>query len=246
MRSFSWRRKLPTSSKAFLALALACGLGAYGLVQHQTQRAAQLELAVGPLVPVVVAARDLVPGQTLAPSDLDVARMPGAFVPPSAVSTPDDAIGLVTGAPVVRGEPLSSARLAAEGGPLPETLAPGRVAVTIELPWLPQGLTPGDRVDVLATYGRGRSITSALADDVRVLQVPSAQGGTFGGTQSPWLTLELDPDRARDVVNATAYARLTVLVRAAEPIAATPSPSPTVAATATSSSAATATASPSS
>jgi Flp pilus assembly protein CpaB len=218
MRRFSWRRKVPTSSKAFVVLAAACGLSAFGLVRHETQRAEGLEREVGPRVGVVVAARDLDAGQEISEDDVDLVEMPQVFVPPRAIGALGDAIGMIAGASVPRGEPLSSARLAPAGGPLPFSVTPGHVAVTVEVPRLPLGLVPGDRVDVLATYGQGRSITSVMAADARVLQVPSLDGGAFGSSQTPWLTLDLEADVASRVVNATAYARLTVLVQAAEPV----------------------------
>jgi Flp pilus assembly protein CpaB len=224
MRRFSWRRKVPTSSKAFLLLAIACGLAAFGLVRHETQRAARLAREVGPRVPVLVAAHDLDAGWEISDSDVELVEMPEVFVPPQALGAVGDAVGMIVGVSVPRGEPLSSARLAPAGGPLPFSVTPGQVAVTVEVPRLPVGLVPGDRVDVLATYGQGRSITSVMAADARVLQVPSLDGGAFGGSQTPWLTLDMEAEVASRVVNATAYARLTVLVHAAEPVT-TASPS---------------------
>ena len=217
MRTFSWRRKLPTSSKAFVVLAIACGAAAFGLVRDQTQRAVRLQREVGPKVPVIVAAHDLNAGREISADDLDLVEMPEVFVPPKAVRAVDDAVGMIAGASVPSGEPLSSARLAPSGGPLPFSVTPGHVAVTVEIPRLPVGVVPGDRVDVLATYGQGRSITSEMAADARVLQVPTLDEGAFGGSQTPWLTLDLEAEVASRVVNATAYARLTVLVNAASP-----------------------------
>ena len=110
-RGFSFRRKLPCSSKIFLSIAAACAIASFLLVRGDAARAGAAGAASGPIVDVVVASHDIQAGATLTSDDLRAIRMPEAYAPPGAVGTVDDAIGLVAGAQIADGEPLSAARL---------------------------------------------------------------------------------------------------------------------------------------
>ena len=199
---FSLRRRLPVSSRLFLAGAGLCAVLAFLLVRGEAARRTERPGAAGPVSQVVVAARELPPGVTLTPADVQLVELPTAYVPP-----------------VAEGEALTATRLSDAGGPLPVSLPPGSVAVQIRVAAVPEGLRSGDHVDVLATAGTGRSYTNQIAEDLTVLALPDGGTDTMGATAEPWTLLLAGPDEARELVNAEAYARLSLAVRAAAPLA---------------------------
>jgi pilus assembly protein CpaB len=176
-----------------LGLALACG----GLAASQVrQRERALEERVGPLVPAVVATRELPLGARLSRKRigeaLRVRSVPAHFAPPDALSSPDEALGLRTAAAVAAGGYLTAGSLetgerAEHAGPL---LRRGERAVEVSVAG-GQGLAeyagPGARVDVLVTSGResggGRSFVAL--ESVELLGIrpgdASAGGAAAGG-----------------------------------------------------------------
>ena len=81
-----------------LCVALACG----GLAAAQVaERERSVEARVGPLVPVVVAKRDLDAGARLRADALALKRVPARFVPPDALGSASQLAGA--------GPPLRSA-----------------------------------------------------------------------------------------------------------------------------------------
>jgi Flp pilus assembly protein CpaB len=220
-RGFSLRRKLPLSSKIFLSIAAACAIASFLLVRGDAARAAAGQGVSGPAVTVVVAARDIDPGTALAPGDLRTVQIPAAFAPPGAIASVDDAVGLVAGATVAQGEPLSSARLGRSV--LAGSVAPGRLVVSATFGSIPDGLTTWDRVDAFATFGGARPYTTLVGEDLRVLRI-EATTSTFGGDRGTVVTLDVDAEAARQILQADATGTLALVARGADP-AATSSPS---------------------
>jgi pilus assembly protein CpaB len=88
--------------RGFLLLALALASG--GLAASQvSQRERDVEAQVGPLVPVLVAARDLPAGARVAPGAVASRRVPARFVPPDALSGAAPPSGVRTAVPVAEG-----------------------------------------------------------------------------------------------------------------------------------------------
>ncbi len=140
-------------------LAVALGL----LVAAQVQGLDTQRRRWGTPVPVVVAARDLPRGHTLAPGDLVVADRPAPLVPRGAL-TEVPAAGTLT-ADTTAGEVVTSARLAPGGlGPVAALVASGRRAVAIPVDaGASLRVTAGDRVDLLAA-GDGFDALTVAAD----------------------------------------------------------------------------------
>jgi Flp pilus assembly protein CpaB len=103
--------------------------------------------------PVVVATRDLAPGEAVGAGRVARRDLPVALVPPAALAAVPE--GAVVRLPIVAGEPLVAARLAPVGLTGAAALVPaGRRAVAI--PRGPAGTPPlavGDQVDVVAVAG---------------------------------------------------------------------------------------------
>ena len=126
-------------------LALAAGMAGSSVVD----RAEAARRAWGATAAVVVATRDLQPGDRLDAGALAVEPRPRATVPASALTTlPEDR---VAGAAILAGEVLVAERLAGEGldGPA-ALLPPGTRAMAIPAdPSLTPPVAVGDRVDLV-------------------------------------------------------------------------------------------------
>src|SRR5262249_43758355 len=96
---------------------------------------------------------------------------------------------------------------------------------------IPDGLTIWDRVDAFATFGGARPYTTLVGEDLRVLRI-EATANTFGGDKGTVVTLDVDAEAARQILQADATGTLALVARGAD-TAATPSPSPSPGATPT-------------
>jgi Flp pilus assembly protein CpaB len=218
-RRFSFRRKLPTSSKVFLSVAAACAIASFLLVRGQAARAGAGD--PGPTIDVVVAAHDIQPGTTLSADDLATLRMPARYAPPDAIASSGDAIGMVAGSVIPEDEPLSGARLGRSV--LAGVVGPGRLVVSATFASIPDGLTTADRVDAFATFGGARPYTELVGEDLRVLRIEPA-ASSFGGDTGTIVTLDVDETAARQLLQADATGTLALVALGAAPTA-TPSPS---------------------
>jgi pilus assembly protein CpaB len=203
----------PRRRRGLLLLSLALASG--GLAASQVrERERSVEEKVGPLVPVVVAARDIPPDEPLRPADLAVERVPARFIPPDALGAPVRLAGARPAVPVTAGTYITAGLLqgatAAGEGPL----EPGERAVEVAVAGgvstlgaagagLPLG-GPGSRVDVLVSTqphdGAGR--TYVALENVPLLDLRPLGGG-------------VPVDEAMDQPAATAVATLRVTARQA-------------------------------
>jgi len=211
------------SSKVLFGVAGALSLLAFLLVRGEVQRASQVQALAGPMATVVVAARDLAAGDTLGPSDLRVSRLPAVYLPPGAVVSAQAAIGSVSSGPVRAGEVLVSTRLAASAfGP---SVAAGHVVVTIGFASVPDGLTPADRVDAYATYAGARPYTTQVGEALHILSIEQAVS-SFDGPGATLVTLDVDSETARQLLQAAATATLGLAARGPDPVAPSPGATP--------------------
>jgi pilus assembly protein CpaB len=155
-----------------LSVALASG----GLAASQVaERERKVEERVGPLVPVLVAARDLAPGARVTARALAVRRVPAHFVPPDAIGSAAEVTGARTAVPLGAGSYLTAGQLEPAAGSGPgaagSQLGPGERAVEVGVSGggMLEALAPGTRVDVVVSTepgaggGVGRTLV-ALAD----------------------------------------------------------------------------------
>jgi pilus assembly protein CpaB len=225
VRAFSFRRRVPTSSKLLFLAAAGCALGSFLIVQGYAARAAAAG-GQGPTVDVVVAARAIEAGAMIRAEDVNVEQMPAAYAPPAHLTSIDDAVGRTAEGPFVEGQPVPSTWLGA-----PSVIAfdvpVGLVAAVGTFESLPEGITTSDRVDVLGTFGGARPYTSTIAADVRVLRIGEAAESPGGlGASGTQVTLLLTPDQARELVRANTTGSLAIAVRGTQTVAASPSPAP--------------------
>jgi len=133
--------------------------------------------------PVLVAARDLTPGSTLAATDIQVSRWPPELVPAGALTATADAEGRVLAGAANRGEPLTEPRLAgpelarrsiggAEAASVPIRLADGGVAGLLGPGRTVDVITLGERTDQPTVLAAGATVLTVLPAE----QKPGAQG----------------------------------------------------------------------
>lgn len=206
----------------FLALALlAAGLAA-AIADGYGSRVAR---GYGPLRPVVVLSRSLRPGQALGPAEiaagLEVRRVPVRFVPPGALASSRDALGLAPVSILSPGSYLLATQLRAPGGGDQRVSALGRRRRPVEISVSGAGAllateasARGTRVDVVVTSeptaaGPGRTYVAAAGVPLLALG-PGADGPGPGGASAA--TLGLTRRQALRLIAAESFARKLTLL----------------------------------
>jgi Flp pilus assembly protein CpaB len=224
-RTAMLRRRWPLASKVLIGFAVLLGALAFVVVRGYQDRVEALHPAVGPMVPVVVVAEDIVRGSVLTEVMLEASSMPEAFVPPGALADIATVVGRVLTADIVAGELLTSSRLSVpEAGPI-ATLVPDELRAVVVPSGMPAGtLRAGDRVEVYATYGGGRPHTELVASALEVVQTMAegaASGGGIGGAttgdEGVSLVLLVDGDAAARLAYARAFGQLQIAILGPEP-----------------------------
>jgi pilus assembly protein CpaB len=193
LRGSSWRRT------ALLRRAVAGVLAVLALVLAL--------IPDDPGVPVVVAARDLASGTTLAAGDVVVTTWPAGLVPAGTVRAPPEVAGRVLAGAARAGEPLTDIRLTGRESAARLTGRAGDVAVPVRLPDpdVAALLAPGTRVDVV-TPGPDDGGPVVLAADAAVLTVLAGEPDSPGRSARGRLVLVALPrsDAARVAAAALA------------------------------------------
>ncbi len=215
-RAVRWHRRLVAAALATAATAFAVSA---------------LAPPPPPTVDVVVAERDLIGGRPLTSGDLSVARLPPDAVPDGSVASSELLLGRVLVGPVRRGEPVTDVRLVGEG--LVRGFGDDVVAAPVRLAdaGVVALLRPGDLVDVLATEagdgGEGAHLAAVearpVATAVRVATIPLAGDdpvlGAGAAGDGALVVLATTSETARELARAEVTARLSVVIRAGEPVA---------------------------
>lgn len=206
---------------AFLLLALAAAAVAAAIANGY---GSSLARGYGALRPVVVLTSGLPEGEPIGPKELasalEVRRVPVRFVPPGALATPREALGLAPKMKLPGGSYLLAAQLQRPGrkrtvAGLGKGRRPVEIAVSGAGALLAGGPTPaGARVDVVVTEepaGSGPGRTYVAADAVPLLALsPGGDGPGPGGLSSA--TLGLTRRQALKLIAAQNFARQVTLL----------------------------------
>ncbi len=208
---------------AFLTLALLAAAVAAAIADGYGSSVAR---GYGPLRPVVVLTRALPPGRPLDPGGvaaaLAVRRVPMRFVPPGALVSPSDALGLAPVSALPAGSYLLAAQLrpprrrdAAATPLLGDRRRPVEISVSGAEALLAAGAAPqGTKVDVVVTTeptGSGPGRTYVAAAGVPLLALgPGADGPGPGGASAA--TLGLTKRQALRLIAAESFARKLTLL----------------------------------
>jgi Flp pilus assembly protein CpaB len=213
-------RRWSPRSKLLLVLAVVCGLGAFAIVRGYAARLEALRPAVGRPVAVVVAAETLARGTVLAEEALSLASVPSAFAPPGALRSVQDAVGRTLVADLAEGEAVTRTRIGTSGGPVAAQVPSGLRAFVVPSGMPAGSVRPGDRVDVLATFGGQRPYTETVATGLEVLSVLATDDAAFaasGAEVGPTLVLLVTPDAAERLAYAKAFADLAITIAGVDP-----------------------------
>ena len=232
-------RRWSRASRVYAAASLACAALAGAAANAYLGHVAAASGLNGPDLAVVAARSDVARGAILRTDQLGVTHVPEAFAPPGALARVSQAAGRVALAALAPGEVVTETRLGrVREGPVASLTPEGLRAFAVPTS-LPAGaLAPGDRVDVLATYGSGQPHTETVVSGVQVLLVlgPSPGGGSGSGGQSSGAALDaasagagssvtlvllVSPDEEERLAFAAAFANISVAIAPPGAVAST-------------------------
>lgn len=192
------------SWKTWAPLVIAIGLGLAAALAAKNMITRQ-HTPAGPVgtQPVVVASRDLGPGQMLQQGDLVMGSMPANAAANGTFTNFTDLLGRVVTTRVDKGQAIVMPLLApvGDGGGLQSLIPKGMRAVTLEVnefSGVGGLLIPGCRVDVLATLRSDpghEAVTRTIAQDLKV----TAVGQSMGMRNDPPQDNKSDPRLPRSV-----------------------------------------------
>lgn len=215
-----FRTRWSPTSRLFAVLSVMAGVAAFLVVRGYAARLEALRPAVGEPVPVVVATRALSRGTVLTTDDVRVRDLPSAYAPPGAVGSLEQAEGRTLVSDMAEGEVVTGTRLDVAGGAVAALVPAGLRAFPIRAGVPVGALRPGDRVDVLATFGGPRPYTDTVAAGLEVLAIlDEGQDGFATAGEGPSLVLLVTPETAERLAYAVAFGRLSVAVGSPEEVA---------------------------
>jgi len=210
----------------FIGLALAMGVAAAYTTTRLAPTPATAEVATTTdMTPVVVVRSDIPVASILAKEHLKTVQWPSKHVPGGALRSVDQAIGRVVRRPIAAGETLLEIALFAKGtaGGLPSVISADYRAVSVKVDnviGVAGFVTPGSRVDVLATIRRidlakALPFAKVILQDVRVLAVDQKLEEVKTGEPElvSVVTLEVDPLQAEHLIYAAHEGRLQLALR---------------------------------
>jgi pilus assembly protein CpaB len=213
---------------AAVLLAALVGFINYQWMTRPSARAAPANAAQAmPLLPVMVAARDLPAGARLIPESVRVARYLQESAPATTFRKPQDLEGRVLRNPVLSGEPLLDSDLAPAEvtvGGIQSRITPGKRAMAVrgnEVLGISGFVAPGDRIDVLVTMARdgkggGETATKLVLESVPVLATGTALEPSADGTGTSPVdvyTLEVTPEEGEILALASTQGTLHFAMR---------------------------------
>lgn len=178
-------RPPPLRLVAVVALALVAGL----VVHRSTARAAATAERFGSTSAVWVMTADVAPGDTIGSGDVAASEWPSSLVPAGGFTVADGpVVGRTARAALAAGEVVVASRIADGGATGAAALIPdGWRALTVSTYEAPLPVSPGDLVDVVATFdpslvgGDPSQVVAAAAvvvevgDDAVTVAVPRDQ-----------------------------------------------------------------------
>ncbi|HMN68267.1 MAG TPA: Flp pilus assembly protein CpaB [Bdellovibrionales bacterium] len=163
-----------------LWISVGAALFAVFLLYSYTQeKSAALQKKFGAKQRVVIAAADIAEMETVDETKMQIEERPVDFIEPSAFSNPEDAVGMITLAPIKKGEQILQSKVIKPGPVtgLSLQVSPSKRAVALpvtETNAAAKLFKPGDRIDIVAAMDVGKGIAQhrevkTLMQDVVVL-----------------------------------------------------------------------------
>ncbi len=153
------------------------------LYSYTQEKSAELTKKFGAKQRVVVAAVDIMEMETIDETMLQIDEKPVDFVEPQAVTDPEQAVGLITLAPIKKGEQVLMSKVIKPGPVtgLSLQVSPSKRAIAIpvnDTNAIGKLLNPGDRIDIVTALDVGKGISQrrevkTLMQDVVILATGS-------------------------------------------------------------------------
>jgi pilus assembly protein CpaB len=179
------------------------------------------KLKSAPVLRVVVAAKPLRPGLTIAKSDLSTISWSGAEVPRGMMDDPARVTGQIVLQPIDEGEPILESRLASASGArlgVPSGMRAVSVHVSDSSGVLAL-LKPGYRVDIqVFAVRQGEKLIDSEArtafQNIPVLAINlQPESSSLGGFNAPVVTLLASPAEADGLGAADSFGRIRLILR---------------------------------
>ena len=182
-------------------VCIVCVLLYASVVQGEAQaaRAEALERYGGEQVSVLVATRDLYPGENVSSANASSQMWLSDLLPEGCVDSFDEITGKQLTSMVVKGEAISLKRFESSGTQL--DVPQGSVALSVpakDVQAVGGALVPGNLVDV---YAVGAS-TTQIGSSIPVLAT-NADGGDGSKTTVSWVTLAVPLEQSQEFVAAS-------------------------------------------
>jgi pilus assembly protein CpaB len=187
-------------------------IAAYGIFNFLRQQRQAAEALRTQTQDVVIAAKDIPAGSTIAEVMLKdgtvrAIKWPKASVPAGAFGSPTEVIGKVNRVKIMANEPILESRLSGEGAGLTVRLEPGKRAMAVrvdEIIGVSGFIVPDDRVDVIVTTtppgvndNKDARLSKIVLQNKRVLSVAQSTEQKDGKPQvARSITLEVSPEEA--------------------------------------------------
>jgi pilus assembly protein CpaB len=170
----NWKTWVP------LVLAIVLGVVAAKVARDTIMKNKGSAVQAGKFTKIAILKGDVHPGKALAADDLALGQFEIDNVPTGSFKTTEEVVGRVSETLMIKGQPVVEAMLAptGSGSGLQALVPPGQRAITIEVnefSGVAGLLTPGCRVDILATLNDGSSggtqLSRCIVQNVKVSAV---------------------------------------------------------------------------
>lgn len=185
---------------------IICALCVFGYTylvyqDADSARVEAMERYGGEQVEVLVATRDIYPGETLDSSNTEIKLWVSNLLPEGCITKSEDGWGKQVASFVIKGEAISSRRFESETSDI--DIPAGKVAITVpaeDVQAVGGALSAGNVVDVYATGVE----TACLGQDILVLATnASSTSDTQSKASISWVTIAVDPDKVQEYVAAS-------------------------------------------
>lgn len=177
-------------------------------------------------IELVVANRDLKPGDVISPSTVSVRSFPASYIRSDAIRKENynTVKGYALTYPVRSGEPILAFNVSQKkGGKFASLILNGRRSVTVDVNHLSSSegmLAPNDYVDLfLSTNYKKQRVTSPLLGNIRVLAVGTQttqvvnDGSQLSGYST--VTFDVSPEEAVKILHAKKIGKILMVLRGA-------------------------------
>ena len=196
--------------KQMMAIAIGCGVACAVCVgvfmasvqgQADAARAEALARYGGEQVEVCVATRDIIAGERVDLSAVEVKLWVADLLPEGALRSAGDAVGKVATSSILKGEVVSAKRFESARDTL--DVPEGKEAVSVPAKAVQAvggAVRPGMKVDV---YSSGDTTTSVIAQSVMVLATSVGESGSLASSGAGWITLAVDSGKTNEIIAAS-------------------------------------------